>query len=145
MWCFPQLCSDERQKIHWVAVSLQKPALAQSTSAVDESEIIFHLEKHGTETQGVIFGLCNLRVLKSSSCLLESTPLWSVLQISLENPQTPFTRYLHQHALGTPRLHSSTLNTCGLSRSPYLKSVIFPKERRLDGRYKFFYFHQSMW
>lgn len=64
MWCFPQLCSDERQKIHWVAVSLQKPALAQSTSAVDESEIIFHLEKHSTETQGVIFGLCNLESFK---------------------------------------------------------------------------------
>lgn len=60
MWCFPQFCSDETSKIHWVTVSLQKPALAQCTSAEGESEIIFHLVKHSTETQGVIFGLCDL-------------------------------------------------------------------------------------
>lgn len=98
---------------------------------------MFHLVKRSTETQGVIFGLCDLRLWKSTPCLLENTLLWSVLQTSFENLQTPFTKYLHQHAPGMSCLHSPTL-TRGLSWWPHLKNLMFPKEQRFDDWYNSF-------
>lgn len=102
---------------------------------------MFHLVKRSTETQGVIFGLCDLRLWKSTPCLLETTLLWSVLQTSFENLQTPFTKYLHQHAPGMSCLHSPTL-TRGLSWWPHLKNLMFPKEQRFDDWYNSFCFCQ---
>lgn len=104
---------------------------------------MFHLVKQSTETQGVVFGLCDLRLWKSTPCLLETALLWSALQTSLENFQTPFTKYSHQHAPGMSQLHSPSLTHVGSVEGHIWKAWCFQKSKDLiKDWHKFFWLCQ---